>query len=57
MSVRPCENCHGLSRVVESESHDATVLTVRCSNCGLVWTVQKSDPGGPTTNVTLPRKN
>ena len=48
MQLRPCENCHSLSRVVESKSPDATELTIRCNGCGHVWTEPKSHPEGST---------
>ena len=49
--LRPCEKCHGLTRVVTSNDEDATELTIRCKACGHVWVVPKSDELPPSQDL------
>jgi len=55
MGVRPCPNCQTETpRLLYDTSQFASVWYYRCDKCGHVWHVLKSDPDGPTSDVTLP---
>jgi transposase-like protein len=57
VNARSCPKCQSENpRFLNGASDEAMVNFYRCDECGHVWTVQKSNPDGPTTDVTLPPK-
>ena len=54
MTVRPCPKCDNTEpRWLEWASFEATVDFYRCQTCGHVWNVDKQDPNGKVTDVTV----
>ena len=54
MSVRPCPKCHADNpRFLDGASYEAVVNFYICRKCAHVWNVLKSNPDGPTYDVTV----
>jgi hypothetical protein len=54
MAIRPCPKCQVQAvRRLEEVSQYGRVWYFRCERCWHVWTVLKTDPYGPTHDVTM----